>query len=65
MGQLVRPIEERIQVLKGEKKELFSRIVESAGGQMSIREHFQTLNSLIELEEPSEEETSGDQLSEV
>jgi superfamily II DNA or RNA helicase len=44
-------IEERIQVLKGEKKKLFSQIVESVGGQLSIREHFQTLNSLIELED--------------
>ena len=58
-------IEERIQVLKGEKKQLFSRIVESKGGQLSIREHFQTLNSLIELEEPSEEETADDQLPEA
>lgn len=48
-------IEERIQILKEEKKQLFSQIVESKGGQLSIREHFRTLNSLIELEETSED----------
>jgi SNF2 family DNA or RNA helicase len=48
-------IEERIQVLKGEKKQLFNQIVDSAGGQLGVREHFQTLNSLIELQETSED----------
>ncbi|RKX36102.1 MAG: ATP-dependent helicase [Verrucomicrobia bacterium] len=48
-------IEERIQILKGEKKQLFSQIVESKGGQLRFREHFRTLNSLIELEETSED----------
>jgi len=43
-------IEERIQALKGEKQQLFNQIVGPAGGASAVREHFKTLNGLIELD---------------
>ncbi len=44
-------IEERIQALKNEKQQLFDRIIEPIGEQTAIRDHFRTLNGLIELED--------------
>lgn len=47
-------IEERIQVLKSEKKQLFDRIIEPVNSQTAVRDHFRTLNGLIELEDQAE-----------
>lgn len=42
-------IEERIQALKGEKKQLFNQVVGSHSGDFEWTTHFSTLNSLIQL----------------
>jgi SNF2 family DNA or RNA helicase len=42
-------IEERIQVLKGEKKQLFNQVVGGHGGDFEWTKHFSSLNSLIQL----------------
>ena len=42
-------IEERIQALKGEKKQLFNQVVGSHSGDFEWTKHFSSLNSLIQL----------------
>ncbi len=42
-------IEERIQVLKGEKKQLFNQVVGGTTGDFEWTKHFSSLNSLIQL----------------
>ncbi|HEX2860628.1 MAG TPA: DEAD/DEAH box helicase [Lacunisphaera sp.] len=42
-------IEERIQVLKGEKKQLFNQVVSGHGGDFEWTKHFTSLSSLIQL----------------
>lgn len=42
-------IEERIQSLKAEKKQLFRRIIEGVSGDIDLSEHFSSLHQLIEL----------------
>jgi predicted Rossmann-fold nucleotide-binding protein len=42
-------IEERIQALKGEKKQLFNQVVGGHGGDFEWTKHFNSLNSLIQL----------------
>jgi SNF2 family DNA or RNA helicase len=52
-------IEERLQALKAEKKQLFQRIIEGVGGDIDLGKHFKSLRELIELPpdspEPSED----------
>jgi SNF2 family DNA or RNA helicase len=54
-------IEERIQALKGEKKQLFNQVVGSHSGDFEWTKHFSSLNSLIQLTaaEPVETELLG------
>ncbi len=42
-------IEERIQALKGEKKQLFNQVVGNHSGDFEWTKHFSSLNSLIQL----------------
>jgi SNF2 family DNA or RNA helicase len=42
-------IEERIQALKAEKKQLFRRIIEGVSGDLDLSQHFSSLHQLIEL----------------
>jgi SNF2 family DNA or RNA helicase len=42
-------IEERIQALKGEKKQLFNQVVGDHSGDFEWTKHFSSLNSLIQL----------------
>lgn len=42
-------IEERIQVLKEEKKQLFSEVIDGSSGDFEWTKHFSSLNSLIQL----------------
>ena len=42
-------IEERIQALKVEKKQLFNQVVGGATGDFEWTKHFSSLNSLIQL----------------
>jgi hypothetical protein len=42
-------IEERIQALKGEKKQLFNQVVCHHSGDFEWTKHFSSLNSLIQL----------------
>ena len=41
--------EERIQALKGEKKQLFNQVVGNHTGDFEWTKHFSSLNSLIQL----------------
>jgi SNF2 family DNA or RNA helicase len=54
-------IEERIQALKGEKKQLFNQVIGGATGDFEWTSHFSSLNSLIQLRavETSEPESAG------
>ncbi len=53
-------IEERIQALKGEKKQLFNQVVGGHSGDFEWTTHFSSLNSLIQLSaaEAAESETT-------
>jgi SNF2 family DNA or RNA helicase len=53
-------IEERIQALKGEKKQLFQQVVGGHSGDFEWTKHFSSLNSLIQLTalEAAEPETA-------
>ncbi len=53
-------IEERIQALKGEKKQLFNQVVGGHSGDFEWTKHFSSLNSLIQLTalEAAEPETA-------
>src|SRR5690606_37625539 len=42
-------IEERIQALKEEKKQLFSEVIDGSSGDFEWTKHFSSLNSLIQL----------------
>jgi len=42
-------IEERIQALKGEKKQLFNQVVGGHSGDFEWTKHFSSLHSLIQL----------------
>ena len=42
-------IEERIQALKSEKKQLFNQVVGGATGDFEWTKHFSSLNNLIQL----------------
>jgi len=52
-------IEERIQALKVEKKQLFNQVIDGASGDFEWTKHFSSLNSLIQL---SAVETSESEL---
>jgi SNF2 family DNA or RNA helicase len=42
-------IEERIQALKVEKKQLFSQVIDGTSGDFEWTKHFNSLNTLIQL----------------
>ena len=42
-------IEERIQALKIEKKQLFNQVIDGHGGDFEWAKHFNSLHSLIQL----------------
>lgn len=44
-------IEERIQDLKAEKKDLFDKLVGGLGGDFDLSQHFSSLNNLVQLTE--------------
>lgn len=49
-------IEERIQDLKAEKKDLFDKLVGGLGGDFDLSQHFSSLHTLVELTEKEDEE---------
>ena len=54
-------VEERIQVLKAAKKDLFDRLVDGIGGDFDLSRHFTSLQSLVQLTAHAEPE--GENLS--
>ncbi len=53
-------IEERIQALKEEKKDLFDKLVGGLGGDFDLSQHFSSLRGLVQLTQQVEQESSGD-----
>lgn len=51
-------IEERIQALKADKKDLFDRLVGGLGGDFDLSQHFTSLHSLVQLTTQVEQETT-------
>ncbi len=47
-------IEERIQVLKSSKKDLFEKLIGGLGGDFDLSQHFSSLRSLVTLTAPAE-----------
>jgi len=47
-------IEERIQELKADKKDLFDKLIGGLGGDFDLSQHFSSLQSLVQLTEQSE-----------
>ena len=50
-------IEERIQALKADKKDLFDRLIGGLGGDFDLSQHFTSLRSLVQLTTQSEQES--------
>jgi len=50
-------IEERIQDLKAEKKDLFDKLVGGLGGDFDLSQHFSSLHNLVELTEKVDAES--------
>jgi len=50
-------IEERIQDLKAEKKDLFDKLVGGLGGDFDLSQHFSSLHNLVKLTEKVDAET--------
>jgi SNF2 family DNA or RNA helicase len=42
-------IEERIQALKADKKDLFDKLIGGLGGDFDLSQHFTSLQSLVQL----------------
>ena len=49
-------VEERIQVLKASKRDLFDRLVDGLGGDFDLSQHFTSLRSLVQLTAAAEQE---------
>jgi SNF2 family DNA or RNA helicase len=49
-------VEERIQVLKQSKRDLFDRLIDGIGGDFDLSRHFTSLKSLVQLTENAESE---------
>ncbi len=49
-------VEERIQVLKASKKDLFDKLVDGLGGDFDLSQHFTSLHSLVQLTAHAEPE---------
>jgi len=49
-------VEERIQVLKASKKDLFDRLVGGLGGDFDLSQHFSSMKSLVQLTASPEQE---------
>ncbi|MFZ9682406.1 MAG: DEAD/DEAH box helicase, partial [Cephaloticoccus sp.] len=56
-------IEERIQELKADKKDLFDRLVGGLGGDFDLSQHFTSLRSLVQLTAEQVESESQEQAS--
>ncbi len=52
-------IEERIQALKDEKKDLFDKLIGGLGGDFDLSQHFTSLRGLVQLTSQGESEQSG------
>ena len=54
-------IEERIQALKADKKDLFDRLIGGLGGDFDLSQHFTSLRSLVQLADQgdAEQELTG------
>jgi len=52
-------IEERIQALKASKKDLFDKLIGGLGGDFDLSQHFNSLQSLIQLTAQVETEAAS------
>ena len=50
-------IEERIQALKADKKDLFDKLIGGLGGDFDLSQHFSSLQSLVQLTAQAEQES--------
>ncbi|HWA87239.1 MAG TPA: DEAD/DEAH box helicase [Opitutus sp.] len=54
-------IEERIQELKAEKRDLFDRLIGGLGGDFDLSQHFRSLRGLVQLTQQVEQESANEQ----
>jgi SNF2 family DNA or RNA helicase len=53
-------IEERIQALKADKKDLFDKLIGGLGGDFDLSRHFTSLQSLVQLTTQAEQESEAE-----
>jgi superfamily II DNA or RNA helicase len=53
-------IEERIQALKADKKDLFDKLIGGLGGDFDLSQHFSSLRGLVQLTTQVEQENAGE-----
>lgn len=52
-------VEERIQALKADKKDLFDKLIGGLGGDFDLSQHFSSLRSLVQLTTPTEADSDS------